>query len=179
MTDGYRTVFGAFPYAFRRSDSLLFKSYVVFGTLAAGLVGSLFLLSLLVWIGETAETPGGSLTLSRTFIVIVGLFAAGPLLAPTLLVARKYRKRLRYHPHYDAVVAALGYLFLLSLYAAAIISMPECFELDGEQVCRDPPSGFFGPVIALLYALPQLAAVAPPLLVSGAIAVAHRFLSQG
>lgn len=178
MADGYRGLFGAFPYAFRHGDSLVFKLYVVAGTLAALFVGGLFTLSLVVWIGETAGTPGGSLTLSRTFIAVVGLFAAGPLLAPILLVARKHRRGFSYHPRYDTIMALLGVGFLLSVYAAVIISVPECFTLDGETVCRDGPTGLFRPIVTVLYALPQAAAIAPPVLLMAVMAVAHYVLSR-
>jgi len=178
MADGYRGVFGAFPYAFRHGDSLLFKLYVVFGTLAAAFVGILFTFSLVVWIAETAGSPGGSLTLSRTFIVVVGLFAAGPLIAPVLLVARKHRKGLAYHPRYDTIIALTGVAFLVSLYVAAIISMPESFELDGETVDRPPATGVFGPVVSVLYALPQLAAIGPPAIMLAGMGLAHYLLSR-
>ena len=178
MADGYRGLFGAFPYAFRHGDSLVFKLYVLVGALGAAFIGGLFTLSLFVWIGETAGTPGGSLTLSRTFIAVVGLFAAGPLLAPILLVARKHRRGFSYHPRYDTLMALLGVGFLLSIYVAAIISMPECFELDGSTVCRDPPSGPSAPVVSLLYALPQLAAIGPPVIMMGVIAGGHYLLSR-
>lgn len=177
MADSYRGVIGAFPYAFRNGDSLFFRLYVVIGTLAALFVGTLFTFALVVWIGETASAPGGSLTLSRTFIAVVGLFAAGPLLAPTLLVARKHRKALAYHPRYDTVMAALGYVFLLSIYLAAIISMPESFTLDGETVTRPEPTGLTAPLVSVLYAIPQLGAVAPPTIALGLMALAHAMLS--
>jgi len=178
MAEAYRGVIGAFPYAFRHGDSLFFRLYVVVGTLAAAFVGGLFTFALIVWIGETASAPGGSLTLSRTFIAVLGLFAAGPLLAPTLLVARKHRKGLTYHPRYDTIMAALGCVFLLSLYLAAIISMPESFTLDGETVTRPPPSGLFAPIVALLYAIPQIGAIAPPVGSMGLLATAHYLLSR-
>ncbi len=178
MADGYRGVFGAFPYAFREGDSLLFKLYVVFGTLAAAFVGILFTFSLIVWIAETAGSPGGSLTLSRTFIVVVGLFAAGPLIAPVLLVARKHRKGLGYHPRYDTIIALTGVAFLVSLYVAAIISMPESFELDGETIERPPASGISGPLVSVLYALPQPAAIAPPAIMLAGMGLAHYLLSR-
>jgi len=178
MADGYRGVFGAFPYAFRHGDSLVFKLYVVFGTLAAAFIGGLFLFSLVVWIAETAGSPGGSLTLSRTFIVVVGLFAAGPLIAPVLLVARKHRKQLSYHPRYDTIMALSGLAFLGSIYVAAIISMPESFELDGETVERPPPSGVFGPIVAVLYALPQIGAIAPPAIMMAGMGAVHYLLSR-
>jgi len=178
MADDYRGVFGAFPYAFRHGDSLVFKLYLVFGTLAAAFVGLLFTFSLVVWIAETAGSPGGSLTLSRTFIVVVGLFAAGPLIAPVLLVARKHRKGLAYHPRYDTIIALSGVVFLVSLYVAAIISMPESFELDGETVDRPPASGVFGPIVAVLYALPQIGAIAPPTIALAVMGVVHYVLSR-
>lgn len=178
MADGYRGVFGAFPYAFRHGDSLVFKLYVIVGTLAAAFVGLLFVFSLVVWIAETAGSPGGSLTLSRTFIVVVGLFAAGPLIAPILLVARKHRKSLSYHPQYDTIMALLGVAFLGSIYVAAIVSIPECFELDGETVCRDPASGMFAPIVSVLYSLPQLAAVAPPAIMLAVMGGVHYLLAR-
>lgn len=178
MADSYRGLVGAFPYAFRHGDSLVFRLYVVFGTLAAAFVGILFLFSLVVWIAETAGSPGGSLTLSRTFIAVVGLFAAGPLIAPVLLVARKHRKQLTYHPRYDTIMALTGVAFLGSIYLAAIISMPECFELDGETVCQDPSDSIFGPVVSLLYALPQIAALAPPTIMLAGMGGVHYLLAR-
>jgi len=178
MADGYRGLFGAFPYALRHGDSRIFKLYVILGTLGAVFIGGLFTLSLVVWIGETASAPGGSLTLSRTFIAVVGLFAAGPLLAPILLVARKHRRGFSYHPRYDTIMALLGVGFLLSIYVAAIISMPECFTLDGEEICRDAPSGLFAPMVNVLYLLPQIAAVGPPVIMMGAMAGVHYLLSR-
>ena len=170
MADGYRGLFGAFPYAFRHGDSLLFRAYVLVGALGAVFIGGLFTLSLVVWIGETASTPGGSLTLSRTFIAVMGLFAAGPLLAPVLLVARKHRKGLSYHPRYDTIMALLGVGFLLSIYLAAIISMPENFQQQ--------PTGLLAPVVDLLYSLPQLAGLAPPVAMMIVMAAGHYRLSR-
>ena len=170
MADGYRGLFGAFPYAFRHGDSLLFRAYVLVGALGAVFIGGLFTLSLVVWIGETASTPGGSLTLSRTFIAVMGLFAAGPLLAPVLLVARKHRKGLSYHPRYDTIMALLGVGFLLSIYLAAIISMPENFQQQ--------PTGLLAPVVGLLYSLPQLAGLAPPVAMMIVMAAGHYRLSR-
>ena len=171
MADGYRGVIGAFPYAFRNGDSLVFRLYVVVGTLVALFLGGLFTLSLIVQIGNTASAPGGSLTLSRTFVAVVGLFVAGPLLAPTLLVARKHRTGLSYHPRYDTLMALTGFAFLLSIYVAAIISIPDSF-IDG------PPSGIVAPVLSVLYAIPQIGALAPLTGMLGIMTATHYFLSQ-
>ena len=51
--DAYGGLLGAFPYAFRSSDSLLFKSYAVLGGLAALLTALLFGLALVVLLSNT------------------------------------------------------------------------------------------------------------------------------
>jgi hypothetical protein len=171
MADGYRGVIGAFPYALRNGDSLFFRLYVVVGTLVALFLGGLFTLSIVVQIGNTASAPGGSLTLSRTFVAVVGLFVAGPLLAPTLLVARKHRKGLAYHPRYDTIMAATGFAFMLSIYLAAIISVPDSLR-------SGPPTGALAPLLSLLYALPRIGALVPPTGMLGAMAAIHYLLSR-
>jgi uncharacterized membrane protein YuzA (DUF378 family) len=178
MADGYRGLFGAFPYAFRRSESWTFRSYVVLGGLAAGLVSLFVGIGLIVLIANTAGVGGGSLTLSRSFYVVVGLFAVAPMLAPVLLVARRHRRgrggSAAASRRYDALLAVAGYLFVVSVYVAVVISMPESWTLDGEVVTRPPPSGPLAPVVAALYDLPRLSAVVPPLLAAGLIATVHR-----
>jgi hypothetical protein len=153
MAEEYGGVLGAFPYAFRVSDSLLFRSYVVVGGLVALLVSLLVVLAIVVLFGNTAQFRGGSLTLSRAFFAVFGLGLVAPLLAPTLLVARRHRRR-GSTPRYDRWIAVAGYLFVLSLYLGAVASMPESFVLDGETETRPAPSGLFAPVVAALYAIP-------------------------
>jgi len=157
MTEGYRGVFGAFPYAFRESDSRLFRSYVVVGALAAALLAFVFLLAVVVVFGQTSGVRGGSFTLSRSFVALVGLLAVLPVVAPVLLVARARRRNEATDAPYEPLLALGGYAFLLSLYLVLIASMPETFTLDGETVTRPTPSGIFAPVIALLYAIPPAA----------------------
>lgn len=174
MADGYRGVFGAFPFAFRRSESWLFRSYVVVGGVAAALLAFVFLLALIRVFGATAGLKGGSLTLSRSFVVVVGFFAVLPLVAPVLLVARARRKGLIRSSSYEPLLAAGGYLFLLSLYLTLIAAMPESFVLDGETVTRPEPSGLFAPLIALLYAIPSVWSLAIPVAPAAFIALVHR-----
>lgn len=184
MTDGatsesneaYKGVFGAIPYALRSSDSLLFRSYVVVGSLAGLIIGLTITLALVVLIGATSNVPGGSLTLSRSFYVVIGILVMGPLLAPILFVARRHRRGLDVSDNYDTLLAVAGYLFLLSLYVGLVISIPECFVLDGETTCRDPPTGLFGPLISVLYALPAIVSPVPPLLSALLIFFLHRRL---
>jgi len=110
--DSYSGLLTAYPYAFRQSDSRLFRSYVV----VSGLLGALFAFlmagALVVLVGNTAGARGGSLTLSRTFYVVVGLFVFAPLVGPVLLVARRHRRETPVAPRYDAALGAAGYAFV-------------------------------------------------------------------
>lgn len=168
MADEYRGALGAVPYALRRSDSWLFRSYVIVGGVAALLVAFLTLLGIVVLFGQTADFRGGSLTLSRSFYLLVGLFAFVPLVAPMLLVARRHR-RVGEKTSYDRWLAASGYLFVLSLYGGVIASMPAEFELDGELVTRPAPSGLTAPIVEALYAIPPELSVLVPL--AGALVI--------
>lgn len=168
MSEEYRGAIGAIPYAVRRSDSWLFRSYVLVGGLAALLVALLTALGIVVMFGQTADTTGGTLTLSRSFYLLVGLFAFLPLIAPMLFVARRHRRR-GGDASYDRWLAAAGYLFLLSLYGGVIASMPAKFELDGEVVTRPTPTGLTAPVVEALYAIPPELSVLVPL--AGALVI--------
>jgi hypothetical protein len=170
MTDDYGGVVGAFPYAFRASDSVLFRSYVVLGGLLTAAVSLLFVAAV---IGAVASTigGGGTLTLSRSFFVVVGLFVVAPLVAPVLFVARRHRRTggdADGARRYDAALATTGYLFVLSLYVGLVISVP-----PGQQTT---PTGLLAPVGTALYALPQRAGLAPPLVAAASIPLCHRLL---
>jgi uncharacterized membrane protein YuzA (DUF378 family) len=172
MADGYRGLFGAFPYAFGSTDSRLFKSYVLVGGLAAAALSLFILLALVVLIGQTASIQGGSLTLSRAFYIVVGLFVVTPVLAPVLLVARRHRRELAADAgaRYDQSLAVAGYLFLASLFVGLVISVPAEFQT--------PPTGLFAPVVSVLYALPPLAGLLPPLVAGLLILAVHRVLGR-
>ena len=161
----YRGLVGAFPYAFRASDSLIFRSYAVVGGLLALGATFLFAASVVTLLADTFRTAGGTFTFSRTFVVVVALAVVAPLVAPVLFVARAHRRG-RASPIHDRAVAVGGYLFLFSLYLGLVISAPPAL--------RDDPSGPLAPVIAALYGLPRLAGLVPPLLAAGAIYLLHR-----
>ncbi|MFC7096923.1 hypothetical protein [Halobaculum marinum] len=116
--EGYRGVFGAFPYAFRATDSLAFKSYVVLGGLSALLLTVLFGLALVTLFGATAQAR---FSIVRAFYVLVGLGAVGPTIVPVLLVARSRRRGETRRRGYDLGLALAGYLFLASLYVGAAV----------------------------------------------------------
>lgn len=174
--DAYSGVFGAFPYALRSSDSRLFRSYVLVGGLLALLLALGFGLALVVQVANTTGGTGGTFTFSRAFFIFVGLFVVAPLLAPVLFVARRHRRD-GSHPTYDRAMAVMGFLFVLSLYLGLVASIPPTFVLDGETVTRDDPGGVTGPVVAVLYALPEWASPLVPALVGVAMYVVHRRLS--
>jgi hypothetical protein len=161
----YAGLFGAIPYALRASRSRLFRGYVWVGTLSALLVTVLMTLALVSLIAQTATVAGGALTVSRAFYVVVGLFVVGPLLAPILFVARRHRRQ-GSSKRYDAALALAGFVFFASLYVGLLASIP-----SGQQ---QPVSGVLTPLIEILYGLPQIWGVVPPVLAALFIAVAHR-----
>jgi hypothetical protein len=177
-TSSYSGLLTAFPYAFRESESRLFRSYVLLGGLLSGAITLLFGFGLVVLMGNTARAAGGSFTFSRAFFIFVGFLVVTPVVAPVLLVARRTRRGAN-DPGYDAVLGATGYLFILSLYLGLVITIPECFELSGRgEVCRSPPQGLFAPVVGLLYFLPQKAGLLPPMLGSVVIYLGHRLANR-
>jgi hypothetical protein len=172
MADDYRGVLGAFPYAFRTSDSLLFRTYVALGGLLTIAVSLLFIAAVIGVIAGTTGGRGGSLTLSRSFFALVGLFVVVPLVAPVLFVARRHRRRRERGETadgpYDAALAAGGYLFVVALYVGLVISVPPSQQTT--------PTGALAPIATALYGLPQMAGVVPPLLAAAVILLCHRRL---
>ena len=163
--DAYSGLFGAFPYALVASESLLFKTYALAGGLLAAGITVLFGLAVVVLLGATATAAGGSFTFSRAFFIFVGLLVVAPLLAPTLFVARRHR---RGSPdrRYDATLAALGYVFVGSLFVALVISTPAAQQ--------ETVSGPSAPLVQFLYGLPRIAGLVPPLTVAALIWLAGR-----
>jgi uncharacterized BrkB/YihY/UPF0761 family membrane protein len=63
-------------------------------------------------------------------------------------------------------MAVLGYLFVLTLYLALVMSVPPALQ--------SPVEGPHAPVVETLYALPPAVGVAAPLLVAVAMWLVHR-----
>ncbi|MEF8775007.1 MAG: hypothetical protein V5A43_00700 [Haloarculaceae archaeon] len=163
--NSYGGVVGAFPYAFRASDSRLFRSYVAIGGVVAVLATFLFAGSVVTILADTVQTTGGTMTFSRAFVVVVALVIIGPLLAPVLLAARRHRRGSG-RTAYDRAMAAAGYGFLLSVYLALVISAP--------PGTREDPPALLDPVVRFLYDLPQVAGFLPLVLGAVGIYLAHR-----
>jgi hypothetical protein len=186
MADGYRGIVGAYPYALLASRSLLFKTWVLASALATLLIGGFVTLGIVFLIGQTAGIAGGSLTLSRAFYVVVGLFVVAPVVAPTLLVARRHRRAKTgdgddsagdgaAEPSaapapsatYDRLLALSGFAFLLLLYVGLVVTVPA----DQQQPVSP---GVWAPLIRYLYSLPQLAGLVPPAAGAVLVYLAHR-----
>ncbi|MFC7167463.1 hypothetical protein [Halospeciosus flavus] len=163
----YSGVLTAVPYAVRVSDSWLFRLYAVVGAFLALVVTIGFGLSLLKLLVETAALPGGLVTLSRTFFVLVGLAVVLPLLAPILLVARRHRRNQRVSRFYDALLALTGFGFVVGVYLALVVSAPPEY--------RAPATN---PVIDALYALPPLVGLVPIVVAAALIGLVHLWGSR-
>lgn len=169
MTDSggtYGGLPGAFPYAFRASDSRVFRAYLLVGGGAALLVAAIVVTGVVSLVGRTAGVPGGTFTLSRAFYAVVGLLVFAPVVAPVLLVARRHRTG-GATPRYDAALGAAGFGVLLSLYAGLVVSVPPEHQ--------EPASGLLAPVARALYATPQELWFLPPVLGALGVYLAHRF----
>ena len=156
---------GSFRRAFAETDSWVLKSYVVVSALLGGLLVVFLLLALPVWIFNTA---GGSelATFSRAFLVVGGGLVLVPLVVPVLSAARRHR-RATASARADLLLALSGYLFVLSLYLALLVSAP--------ADARETPSALVAPVVEFLYALPPVYALVPPLIAVLLVALTHRF----
>lgn len=173
----YRGVFGTFPYAFRNSRSWLFKLYVPIGGLIAVFVVVQFVISLTVTVSNTLGTAGGTFTFSRAFIILIGFLVLVPIIAPILLFARRHRFQTdSLHPRYDQLMAVGGFLFLFSLYVGLVASIPECFEFGETTTCRPEPSGITAPAVRVLYGLPSVTGLVPPVVAGIAIYLIDRVL---
>ncbi|MFW5956309.1 MAG: hypothetical protein ACOCQY_02785 [Halorhabdus sp.] len=165
-TKTYDGVLGAIPYAYRRTDSRLCRWYVVVGSLLAVGVAVVFALAIVSILGQTAGTRGGFLTSTRTFYVLIALLFVGPLLAPTLAVARRHRHGTS-DRRYDTAMAASGFLFVLSLYLGLIASMPPSFR-------GSTGDSLFAPLIEVFYAIPEAGAPTLPILAVLVMYLVHR-----
>jgi hypothetical protein len=171
MSDGepYGGALGAFPYAVRTSESWVFRAYGAVAAFAAGLFVFVFVLSLVGIVASTAN-QSASITLVRAFVLLLLVFVLVPTVAPVLLVARRHRLDRPVDPRYDGALAAAGFTYLTALYVGLVASVPADM--------REPPTGTFAPVVDVLYELPQVGGVVPPLLAALGIWLLHRRLRE-
>jgi hypothetical protein len=163
--DGYSGVLGTYPYAFRRSRSRLFRSYVVLGGVVTALAVLVFVSAFVQLVANTTGAAGGTFTFVRSLYIVLGLAVVGPLMAPVLLVARRHR-RSGSSLVYDRAIAAGGYAFLASLYLALVVAAPP-------ELREEPPATLAG-LVGVLYELPPAAGAIPPLVALAVGYLLHR-----
>ncbi|WP_266078774.1 hypothetical protein [Haladaptatus caseinilyticus] len=161
--EDYSGLFGAFRYSFRATDSTVFRLYVLVSFVLGAVLGLTFVLALIFWFVETLGHSAFD-TSSNAFLGVVALFILGPLFAPVLFVARRHRRGEATVPVYDTVLALSGFLFVISLYAGLVITVPPEYQ-----------SANAGAIGTFLYSLPQLFGLVPPLVAALLIFVIHRF----
>jgi len=166
--DAYNGVLGAFPYAIRASESVLFKTYGIVGGLLSALIAFMFTLSLIGVVASTTGTTGGVFSFSRAFIIFVGMLVVFPLMAPILSVARRHRRSAS-TPRYDAGVGLAGYGFIVSLYLSLLLSVPP------EQ--QESVSGATAPIVQTFYDLPAIYGLVPPTVAAIVLYLVHRQLA--
>lgn len=158
----YGGLLGAFPYAARRTESWLFRSYVVCAAVVAAFLTVVFTLALVQQLGATA---GARFSIARAFVILVGLAAVAPTVTPVLLVARSRRRGAQRRRGYEAGLALAGYLFVASLYGLVVASAPAQFQRE--------PTGPLAPVVGFLYGLPSTYALVIPVAGAAVIVAVH------
>lgn len=165
----YGGALGAFPYALRTSDSWTFRAYGAVAALAAVLFVAVFVFSLVGIVASTTNQTA-SVTIVRSFVLLLLVFVLVPTVAPVLFVARRHRLDRAVDDRYDAALAAAGFVFLAALYVGLVASVP--------PEMQRPPTGALAPAVAWLYGLPQLAGAGPPLAAALAILGLHWWLGD-
>ncbi|WP_435155373.1 hypothetical protein [Haladaptatus sp. DFWS20] len=161
--DEYSGLFGAFRYSFRATDSNVFRLYVLVSFVLGFILGLTFVLALIFWFVETLGHSALDTT-SNAFLGVVAMFVLGPLFAPVLFVARRHRRGEATVSTYDTLLALGGFLFVVSLYAGLIITVPPEYQTANAGVIGE-----------FLYSLPQLFGLVPPLAAALVIFAIHRF----
>jgi hypothetical protein len=142
----YSGLFGAYRYAFRVSDSLLFRAYVAVSAFVGGYVSLLLVLGVIAW----GASPG--LLGEKALLGVIGVLILAPLFAPVLIAARRYRLGLD-DSGADRLLALAGIGFLLSIGLALFVSDPATHSAPG------PLNG----LVAALDGLPQIYSLLPPI----------------
>jgi hypothetical protein len=166
----YSGIFGAFPYALRASESRLMQSYILIGGLLTGFISIMFLFAVIGIVARTTGSQGGVFTFSRAFFVFVGFLVVFPLVGPIISTARRHRRGTSSDvpaDRADYLLATTGYLFIFALYLGLVISTPEAQQQD--------VSGVLAPVASVLYSLPRIGGLVPPVLAGLVMYLAHRY----
>lgn len=167
MSDEYSGLVGAFPYAFRRSESSLFRAYAFLGGLLAAALAVFFALALVNAIASTAEMQGGTITFIRSIFIVFGFLVVAPIVAPVLFVARRHR-RTGSDDRYDAAMATAGVGYVVTVFLGGVASTPPEFQ--------EATTGPAASIVDALYAVPEALSWVFPLVGAVVVYLVHRRL---
>jgi hypothetical protein len=164
MTGGepYSGLIGAYRYAFRQSDSILFRAYVAASAFVGAFVSLLLVLGVINWAGNAGQFG------ERALLSVIGVLILAPLFAPVLILARRYRFGIR-SPGDDRLFALAGAGFLASIYLALFITDPNAHSASGPLA---------GPV-TVLDRLPRIYGLVPPVVAVLGIYLVVRYTRPG
>lgn len=162
----YSGILTAYPYAAKTSDSWLFRAYVLASAFVTLFVTVIFVSALVELIAATAAVPGGALTLSRTFYVVLNLLVILPMVAPVLFVAYRHRRGTDVAARYDQAMATAGFVYLLAVYVGVATTTPP----EHQQAV--------GAVGRFLYDLPSEVGMGVAFLAGLMVYVTHRVFSR-
>ncbi len=140
-----------------RRRAMLLRSYTIIGVIVTLFSLSLLVLALPTWIAQTTGTsPTLMLAQGLLFLLILGVVAA--VLAPVLLAHRRLPTPGE-HWRRESLYGVLGYLEVIALYMALIISAPP-------ETLGDAPA-LLEPAVEALNAFDPVLAIIPPIGVLG------------
>jgi hypothetical protein len=164
MTEGepYSGLFGAYRYAFRQSNSALFRMYVGVSAFIGLFVSILLVLGVVNWAGSAGQFG------ERALLSVIGVLILGPLFGPVLIAARRYRLGLD-RPGFDRYLGLAGIGFLLSIYLALFVSDPTDHSAPGPL---DVP-------VSMINELPQTYGLIPPVVATVGLYLIVRYTRPG
>lgn len=164
--DDYSGILTAYPYAAKTTASWFFRAYVLVSAFVTLFVTIIFVTGLVELIAATARVPGGSVTLTRTFYVVVLLFVILPMVAPVLFVAYRHRREAAVSTRYDQAMAASGFIYLVAVYVGVVSTTPPELQQDTGRLGR------------FLYDLPPEVGGGFALVAALLVYATHRYLSR-
>lgn len=135
-----------------RDRSAILRSYTIVGVLVTLFSLSLLVLALPTWIAQTTGTSA-TLMLAQGLLFLLGLGVVAAVLAPILLAHRRFPTPGE-HWRFESLYGGLGYLEIIALYMAMIISAPP-------DTLGDVPT-LLEPVVEALNALDPVLSIVPP-----------------
>lgn len=158
MSEGYRGLVGAFVYAFRKTDSWVFRVYAILSAVVGLYIALLIGLAIVAWAGTTMAFG------DQAFLAVIGIVLLVPLFTPVLVTARRLRQGTSTE-HAAVLVSLAGYGFIASIILALLITDPTRHSIPGRM----------GALILVIQDIPRPFGVVPPIIAAVIIAIAIRY----